>query len=223
MIAFTNPDILKRFDELIEQGTRILASLQRKGSLLGDEASEVTQWATSCLNLLDKLSVSTNRFVSEFERYGRLDPKGVINMALPLGVIRAARDEYVRGLAVDYELAVSAAVFGGLLDEAEYLLSKTYFRAAAVMIGAALEEGLKARARAVPVEISPRDTIQPLLAKLKAPGVGVLNEMQAQSLQAIGRLRNDAAHGGAFEYQSDDIARALAEVRRTLNALLGGG
>lgn len=120
-------------------------------------------------------------------------------------------------------MAVAAAVFGSLLDRAKYLSAKGYDRAAAVLIGAALEEGLKARARSVPVEIGPRDTLSPVIAKLKAPEVGVLTEFEAKRLEAIARLRNDAAHGGEFSYSEKEIELALAEVDAVLGKLFSSG
>jgi hypothetical protein len=137
--------------------------------------------------------------------------------------LKSARDEYACGLAVEYHLSVSAIVFGALLDEASYLLSKGYARAAAVLLGAALEEGLKARARASSVDVGPRDTLSPVIVKLKAPEVRVLTEFEAKRLEAIAKLRNDAAHGGDFSYSTDDIGTAIKEVQVVLNKLLGSG
>src|SRR5881396_3774537 len=134
--TYVNPHIVERLDQLIKEGEQQLWQLQKNPGELRD-AARVSQWTTSSLNLLDKLSVSTNRFVQEFERYGRVSD-GFLNIGLALGVLRAARDEYSRGLAVDYHLSVASSVFGDLLAEAEYLEGKGYLRAAAVLAGAAL-------------------------------------------------------------------------------------
>ena len=66
-----------------------------------------------------------------------------MNIGAALGVLQSAREEYSCGMAVEYHLSVSAAGFSGLLDEAKYLCDKRYLRASAVLVGAALEEGLK--------------------------------------------------------------------------------
>jgi hypothetical protein len=42
-----------------------------------------------------------------------------MNIGLALGVLRSANEEYIRGLAIDYHLSVSAAVFADLLAEFE--------------------------------------------------------------------------------------------------------
>jgi len=137
-----------------------------------------------------------------------------------LGVLKSAKDEYSLGLAVEYHLSVSAAVFEGLLDQADYLLKHGYERAAAVLAGAALEEGLKNRARAAGLEVGPKETLSPIIVKLKAMDVGVLTEFEAKRLEAVAKMRNDAAHGGEFTYRSEQISEALSEVRTTLERVL---
>jgi hypothetical protein len=108
--AFTSHIILDRFDELIKEGEALLTLMRENKGRINDAAS-VSKWTTSSLNLLDKLSVSTNRFVQEFERYGHVNNE-YMNIGLALGVLRSANEEYIRGLAIDYHLSVSAAVFG---------------------------------------------------------------------------------------------------------------
>ncbi len=218
---FLNPDIVQRFDELIKNGEQLAWGAEKTATKLLDPI-RLTRWATSSLNLLDKLSVSTNRFVREFERYGHVNEEGVFNVGLALGVLQSARDEYLLGLAVEYHLSVSAAVFGGLLDEAKYLLEKSYLRAAMVLIGAALEEGLKTRAKQFPALLGGKETLTPIIHKLKASDIGVLNEFQAKELEAVGVLRNKAAHGEEFDCSKDEIEKAKRIVEDTLHHILTG-
>jgi hypothetical protein len=217
---FVNEALLSRFDELIQEGDGRWSDFKKNEKKMIMDIVGFTQWSTSCLNLLDKLSVSTNRFVTQFEVWVIGGPGKQMNIGAALGVLKSARHEYSCGLAIEYHLSVSAAVFSGLLDEAGYLFQKGYIRAAAVLLGAALEEGLKARARAIPLELSPRDTLSPVIAKLKAPAVGILSEFEAKRLEAIARLRNDAAHGGDFAYEAVAVETALKEVEETLGRLL---
>jgi hypothetical protein len=217
---FVNDVLLSRFDELIQEGEVRWEDFQKDENQVIVDIVGFAQWSTSCLNLLDKLSISTNRFVTQFEVWAVGGPGKRMNIGAALGVLKSARHEYSYGLAIDYQLSVSAAVFSGLLDEARYLFQKGYTRAAAVLLGAALEEGLKARARAVPIALSPRDTLSPVIARLKAPEVGVLTEFEAKRLEAIARLRNDAAHGGEFAYDDATVESAIREVEATLGKLL---
>jgi hypothetical protein len=218
-----NALIRQRLDDLIGEGERQWNEFNANGKGVIQDPIRFAQWATSCLNLLDKLSISSNRFVKEFEGWLAPNPGRKVNLGGALGVLKSARIEYSLGLAVEYHLSVSAAVFDGLLDEADYLLSKGHPRAAAVLMGAALEEGLKTRAKAEGIEVGPKETLNRIITKLKAPDVHVLNEFSAKRLEALARMRNDAAHGGEFNYQEKDVSGALNEVRLTLEQILQHG
>jgi hypothetical protein len=218
-----NSLIRQRLDDLIGEGERQWDEFTTSGGSVIKNPIRLTQWITSCLNLLDKLSISSNRFVKEFERWVTPSPNRDLNIGGALGVLKSARVEYSLGLAVEYHLSVSAAVFDGILDEADYLLSKGYLRAAAVLMGAALEEGLKTRARTEGIEVGPKDTLGPIIIKLKAPAVNVLNEFMAKRLESLAKMRNDAAHGGDFSYQLGDVTGALKDVRATLEQTLQHG
>lgn len=215
-----NQQILNRLDQLISEGQQQWATFQAQKSGKVPDSVIWTKWTTSSLNLLDKLSISSNRFVKEFEIWVHPSTKGDVNIGGALGVLLSAREEYNLGLAVEYHLSVSAAVFGGILDEAAYLHGKGYLRASAVLIGAALEEGLKNLAKAIPIEIGPKETLGPLLIKLKAPGIAALTEYDAKRLESVAKMRNDAAHGGDFGYEGATVLEALETVRTMLDRLL---
>jgi len=214
---FINASILARLDELIHEGEQQWWDFQKDPKLIKDPV-RFTQWTTSCLNLLDKLSITTNRFVTEFEEWAKRGSGKVINLGASVGVLKAAREEYIRGLAIDYHLSVSAAVFSNLISQAEYLIHKGYHIAAAVIAGAALEEGLKARARASGIEVEPRDTLMPVVHKLKANSI--LNEFQAKNIEALGDIRNKAAHGGEFPYKVEDVRIMQEGVAEVLSFIL---
>lgn len=215
-----NPLILRRLDELIAEGERIFEEYTKAEKRGIAEPVSLVRWITSSLNHLDKLSVSTNLFVKQFELWTTPGTSAVMNAGAATGVLKSAKDEYSLGLAVEYHLSVSAAVFEGLLDQADYLLKHGYERAAVVLAGAALEEGLKNRARAAGVEVVSKETLNPIIIKLKAIEVGVLTEFEAKRLEAVAKMRNDAAHGGEFTYSSEQISEAVSEVRATLEKVL---
>jgi hypothetical protein len=216
--TFSNPEIIRRFDELIERGNELWWDPVKNQSHKIQNPVLFTQWATSSLNLLDKLSVSTNRFVREFEKYSSVQGNN-LNIGLPLGVLKAAQDEYVRGLAVDYQLGVSAAVFGDIVSEAGYLMEKGYLRAAAILARAGLEEALRARARAIPLELSSRVKLSDLLGKLKQHGV--LSEFDERRIDAHARIGNAAAHGDVFEYAREDVEKLIREAEEAVARYLG--
>lgn len=216
--SFVNQDIIRRFDELIADGQR-----HYKESKNGRVADDImaSKWITSSLNLLDKLSVSSNRFVKEFERWVPNERHDTVNFGPALGVLMAAKEEYILGFAIDYHLGVVASVFGDLQEQAMYLFEKEYFQAAVVLTGAALEEALKVRAKTVPIELSGKETLIPLIHKLKSPEVSILTDFQARQLEVFAKLRNDAAHGGNFNYEKNEIENALNLIANILRRLLG--
>jgi Domain of unknown function (DUF4145) len=218
MKKFTNPEFIKRFDELIAEGQEIYWNPEKDEPFREQSPVRFTQWATSCLNLLDKLSVSTNRFAQEFERYSVVQNNN-LNVGLPLGVLKAARDEYTRGLAIDYHLSVSASVFGDIVTEASYLLEKGYLRAAAILARAGLEEALRSRARAIPLEISTKIKLPDLLKKLEQHEV--LHEFDRKRIEAHVEIGNAAAHSDEFKYAKEDVEKLIHEAEDTVANYLG--
>ena len=154
----------------------------------------------------------------EFERYSMVQGNQ-LNVGLPLGVLKSARDEYTRGLAIDYHLSVSATVFGDLLAEAGYLLEEGYLRAAEILARAGLEEALRSRARAIPLEISTKIKLSELLVKLKQNGV--LTEFDEKRIDSHTKIGNAAAHGDVFAYAKEDVELLVREAGDTVARYLG--
>lgn len=217
--AYINNAIVGRFDELIVEGRRLWEEFKANENGVIIDIVSFTQWSTSSLNLLDKLSISSNRFVKQFENWAVGGPGKQMNIGASLGILLSAKEEYLKGMAVDYHLSVSSAVFSGILDEARYLLEKKYLRASAVLIGAALEEALKTYAKANKIELAQRETLTPLIDKIKKMENQVLTDFEAKNLQAIAKIRNDAAHGAMFEYSERQVQECCQKVDELLQRL----
>lgn len=215
-----NPEIVRRFEELIAEGESLWRDFQDSPGTIMDPI-RFTCWTTSCLNLLDRLSASTNRFVTEFEAWAKRRPGMEVNIGASLGVLKAALIEYQKGFAIDYHLAVASAVFGDLLAQADYLREKGYSRAAIVLAGAPLEDAMKLRARSASAALTGKETLIPLTHLLKRPEAGVLTELQAKRIEAVGQIRNDAAHGGDFNHKEEEVIRTLTDVRDLVERILG--
>lgn len=217
--TYVNTAIVERFDELITEGQRLWEEFKKDEKGMIRDIVSFTQWSTSSLNLLDKLSISSNRFVRQFENWAIGGPGKQMNIGASLGILLSAKNEYLKGMAVDYHLSVSAAVFSGLLDEALYLLEKKYLRASAVLLGAALEEALKTFAQANEIELAPKETLTPMIDKMKKKEVQLITEFEAKNLQAIAKMRNDAAHGGDFDYTEKQVQESYNKVEEFLQRL----
>jgi hypothetical protein len=217
--TYINKAIVDRFDELITEGHRLWNEFKNNDKGIIMDIISFTQWSTSSLNLLDKLSINTNRFVRQFEIWAIGGPGRQMNIGASLGILLSAKDEYLKGMAVDYHLSVSSSVFSGILDEALYLLEKKYLRASAVLFGAALEEALKTYAKANSIELGPKETLTPLIDKMKKNDVQLITEFEAKNLQAIANMRNDAAHGGNFIYTEKQVKESYQKVEELLQRL----
>jgi uncharacterized protein YutE (UPF0331/DUF86 family) len=98
------------------------------------------------------------------------------------------------------------------------LLEKSYERAAAVLVGAALEESLRSRATVEGLDVTGRATLSPLIDKLAKSGT--LTPFESDRLRGVAKLRNDAAHGGEFTYNHQTVHDALTDVRNVLARIM---
>jgi len=86
---------------------------------------------------------------------------------------------------------------------------------------AGLEEALRSRARAIPLEISTKIKLHELLSKLKQHGV--LAEFDEKRIDAHTKIGNAAAHGDVFEYAREDVEKLLREAEAAVERYLGRG
>jgi len=211
---------VERFRQLIADGKDLCKDIENSGLKVKNPA-RLTRWTTSSLNLLDSLSAHTNRFVIEFDRYCRPDASRTVIVGLALGVLESAAEEYQLGRAVDYHLSVIGTVFAGLLHQARYLIEKDFYRAAAVLAGAGLEEALRGRALAASVSIDDKATLIPIVHALKKHSPDVLPDLDARYIESVvTKIRNDAAHGGEFGHSGKDVEAMLEWIETFTSRLL---
>jgi hypothetical protein len=58
------------------------------------------------------------------------------------------------------------------------------------------------------------------LHKLKA--ANIINEFESKNIEALGDIRNKAAHGGEFPYSPDDVKTMQERVSDVLSRLMSG-
>ena len=132
------------------------------------------------------------------------------------GILKGIKSDVDRGMLEDFRLLVRAEVFASFLDMAEYLLNEGYKDAAAVMLGAVLEDSLRTLATRNGISTSSSVgkplTIDPLnIALGKAGTYGPLVQKQVTSWA---NLRNDAAHGQFAKYDADQVHQMLLFVQK---------
>lgn len=199
-------EVLLKFKELLDKANAACEAFRQSGdgTLPGDMYFELR---VSSINLLTRLASEGSIYVQELKK---MNP----NAFSMKGVLEAARADYLQGFMTDHRLLISAEVFSDLLVQAEVLLDHDYKDAAAVIIRAVLEDGVRKLCEAHKIEVGKRDTIQQLNEKLYKEHA--YTALVHKEIIAKAEIGNCAAHGRFDQYKKDDIAAFLEFVLRFL-------
>jgi hypothetical protein len=135
-----------------------------------------------------------------------------------MGVLKALKEDLQKGFLTNIRNLIVAEVFTDFLDMAEHLLENGYKDAAASLIGAVLEDGLRKIAEKYNVTFKKDDDINSLNTKLADKGI--YNRLNQQQIQAWKRIRDAAAHGKFNEYDAVQVKLMLEGVRKFLGEYL---
>lgn len=112
------------------------------------------------------------------------------------GVLRSLRHDYSNDFLDSFNEMIDADIFTDILEQAEYLLSQSYFRASAVVAGVALESHLRKLAEKNQIPITSDDG-----KYVKADSLNgnllknqIIDKTMNKSITGWLGLRNDAAH-----------------------------
>ena len=210
--------IVEGLDELIQFGEEVkrseyVGSIDGK-AVVGDPHvnSELAyQWATSCLNLLDKVfgnaSVHYRNFEAQLPKLSRYGP-----VSRGLGVLKAAKDDYEQGFLFETRVLIEAEVFDDFLEQAKHLIESDYYQPAAVVIGSVLEDGLRKLCTRNEVALSAKPKLDTMNAELTKQGV--YNKLMRKRITFLADIRNKAAHGGWDQFAKADVEDMLGSVRQ---------
>lgn len=204
-------DIIIKFNELIEKSKRSCEEFtaSKDGNLTPDLYWEVR---TSGLNLLARLTNQDSFYVRELR-----DMKN-INAFIMKGILEAALVDFTQGFMADNKLLVSAEVFADFLVQAEVLLENDYKDAAAVIIRAVLEDGLRRVCNARGLQFNARDGINELAKSLVK--ANTITSVQFKEIEAKKEVGNKAAHGKFSEFTKEDVVAFHEFVQRFLATVL---
>lgn len=133
-------------------------------------------------------------------------------------VLSAAMIDYREGFMADTRLLVSAEVFADFLVQAEVLLENDYKDAAAVVIRAVLEDGLRRVCVSKGLTVKDRDGVHELAEALTKQNA--LTAVQFKEIEAKKEVGNKAAHGRFSEYTKADVVAFHEFVQRLLATLI---
>ena len=119
-------------------------------------------------------------------------------------------------MLLDFKLLLQAEVFADFLEMAEHLLGGDYKDAAAVLLGAVLEDSLRKIASTAGVATVGSNgkafTIDPLNVAIAK--VGTYGPLVQKQITTWANLRNDAAHGNFSKYDADQVRQMFLFVQK---------
>jgi hypothetical protein len=204
--------IVLRFNSLLEQADE-LCSIYADAPRAADggvnmPGDKYFKWYAAARHLLNSVAAGKSAYTEECDLIRGANP------SIGRGILEAAKEAFVDGWLADTKLLLSAEIFSDFLDQATHLIDLGYKDAAAVLIGAVLEDGLRKLCDSHGIAIPAKATIAPLselLYKQDVYGLMVHKEILAKS-----DLRNNAAHGMFDQYGIDDVKAFLEFVGRFL-------
>lgn len=172
------------------------------------------QWGVSCLQIIKKISDEKSDYYIKFNNLFSLftTRESYAAVKTALGILKAIKADYENGYLFDMRSLIEAEVFDEFLEQAEELLKKNYYQAAAVIVGCVLEDGLrKLGQRKIPNFLTDK-TIDPMNVELAK--AGIYNALWQKKIMALADLRNKAAHGKWTEFTEKDVEDMIRDVRR---------
>ncbi|HMS00808.1 MAG TPA: hypothetical protein PKE62_16275 [Anaerolineales bacterium] len=211
-----NEDIIKRFDELIEKGRKVLSTRRDLPSnYIGFDDpvdSEMgNQWMVSSKNYL--LQTIGEKSV-HFTEFSALFKKGVTFSPVKkgIGILSAAKEDFQGGYLLGIRKLVSAEIMGSLLDQAQELLDAGYLGSAAVLVGCILEDRIKKICAEKEIELPDKPKLDYMNAQLAK--IEYYNKLTQKQVTAWAEIRNSAAHGNWENFKEDDVKDMIKWVSR---------
>jgi len=207
-------DIVQKFARLIE---RIKAIPERDADdVYGADAVVVYyEVRVSALNLIARTAGPDSVYYRELHS---MNERGKIYVPVLTAVLAAAMTDYREGFMADTKLLVSAEVFADFLVQAEVLLEHDYKDAAAVIIRAVLEDGLRRVCLSKGIVVKDRTGVDDLAQALTKQNV--LTAVQKKEIDAKREIGNTAAHGRFSEFTKQDVFAFHEFVQRLLATLI---
>ncbi len=230
---------LARFDELIDEGVRILTGTHshsdNEAKLLRESAGvfqfpgirhhEIEPSAGMEFQNKAKTLIANVLPSSHPDRFRLANGPTFLphkeGVAICHSFLRSTKNDFQYGFLDSISSQVEAEISADYLGQAEQLLKEGSsgqheYVPAAVLAGAVLERGLKTLCenQTPPIlTVKPNGepmTMNPLIDELKK--AGVFNELRAKDLRAWADIRNAAAHGEFQKFKREQVERMLAGV-----------
>jgi hypothetical protein len=210
-------------DELVAIAAKLAADASRSQSTLGpDRIQELALLVSRGGQIIRRLYGDGSQYQRDLDRaiaarsFNSMHSNNHAHVSALTGILRGVQQDIRAGLLTDLRRVAQAEVFADYLDMSEHLLNEGYKDAAAVILGATLEDSLRkvAAGRGVATITSGGRnlTIDPLNVALSKDGAyGPLIQKQVTTWAS---LRNDAAHGHFDSYDDQQVRQMLLFVQK---------
>jgi hypothetical protein len=212
-------DILRELDGLIDEGRRMLVSFKIVDWGIAESSAnelDLQAFAASGIAALDRIAGRDSEFYRQLsnkpKRLQVMDGEDAYLSAL-VGSLVALRRAVEGGLLIQLERQVRANVYDDFLVQAQELLDSGYHVAAMVLIGGVLEDRLCKLCAARGIAWTGAGSLTKYNDLLRS---AVYDQPTWRRIQAIGDVRNQAAHGAGASVKVEDVADAHRYVGRFL-------
>jgi hypothetical protein len=215
--------IITEIDDLLKIAERLARDAAYSQSSLGPERiQELSSIAVRGGQLIQKLYGQGSQYEQSWKQvlatklFTTMHSSYYGHVSELCGILRGIQHDLQSGMLLDLRRLLQAEIFADFLEMAEHLLNEGYKDAAAVLLGAVLEDSLRKVASAAGVATVLSNgkplTIDPLnVAIAKAGTYGPLVQKQ---ITTWANLRNDAAHGHFSKYDADQVRQMLLFVQK---------
>jgi flagellar biosynthesis chaperone FliJ len=214
--------IKKEIDSLVGLGEKIVQQASRAGGgLEGNDLVNVSSWVTRLGQLIRKLYGESSQHFDNYNAAISIDHFYNIHsgwyghISQVQGIALTVKHDIENDLLVSIKGLLQADLFADFLEIGEHLLEEGYKDAAAVTIGAVLEDGLRKLCNKNGIEtMKPNGssmTIDPLNAELAKKNV--YSKLVQKQVTSWAHIRNKAAHGEYDEYNKEQVQMMLLFVQ----------
>ena len=215
--------ISREIKSLVQVAEKLSRDAARSGSTLGpDRIEELLSIASRTGQLIRRLYGVESKYQKNLDRvlatkdFAAMHSNYFKHVSELAGILMGIKSDVDRGMLDDFRMLVRAEVFASFLEMAEHLLNEGYKDAAAVVLGAVLEDSLRnlaiRKGISVTNSLGKPLTIDPLnIALAKA---GIYGPLVQKQITSWANLRNDVAHGQFGRYDADQVRQMLLFVQK---------
>lgn len=216
-------NIIREVDEIVISAERLSRDAASSSYALGPERIEELSSLTSRVGQLihciygdnSQYRINLTKVLST-SQFSSMHGGYFMHISEFAGIVKGIQHDIKSGMLSDFRMLLQAEIFADFLEMAEYLLGEGYKDAAAVILGAVIEDSLKKLAASRGLKTTSSNgkpmTIDPLNIELAKDNA--YNSLVQKQITTWANLRNDAAHGNFSKYDKDQVKQMLLFVQK---------